>query len=164
MRGQEGIVDVLRLVRSRPFGEWNVVYYDPAKTDHQKMLDRLHANGCPRASQITVPATTEAGVTVDLLNPFAVPGDWVLVSVTLPAGAKGASVQLGDNAEGWDLPGGSWRIAGATAAGETATALVPVKVGLTVVGRKTLPLKVKVDGSTDAVAANPVVDVVTRVQ
>lgn len=61
-------------VRSKPFAEWNVVYYDPAKTTPKKILDRLRAKGCPRAQ--AVPSASERigeKISAVVSNPVAVP-------------------------------------------------------------------------------------------
>jgi hypothetical protein len=93
----------VKAVRSRPFAEWNVVYYDPAKTTPSKILDRLHAKGCPRAAAVAAEeARIGEKISARILNPVAVPGDCFHVVLELP---EGIEHQLG-LPEGWREIGG----------------------------------------------------------
>lgn len=62
-------------LRRSPFGEWNIVYYDPKKTDTQKILARLRAKGCPRAELIPATKAEHNEVVATVENPFVTPGD-----------------------------------------------------------------------------------------
>ncbi len=89
LAGQPGIHDVVMAVRNKPFREWNVVYYDPKKTDLEKIEKRLRQKGCPKARRDVAKPKKSRGVTLVVENPVVTPGDCVLVSVKLPKGRTG---------------------------------------------------------------------------
>lgn len=114
MRGKPGVVSVVKLLRSRPFGEWNVVYYRPDKTDLDTLTQRLRRGGCRNAAQIVAPPKKNGGITVRTANPIVAPGDMVQLAVALPASRSGrVAVEL---PQGWTrlgpatLPGGASRV------------------------------------------------------
>ena len=76
-------------VRNKPFGEWNVVYYDPRKTDLKKIEERLRQKGCQKARRDFARPRKSHGVTLAVENPFVTPGDCVLVSVKFPKARTG---------------------------------------------------------------------------
>jgi hypothetical protein len=93
LTGQPGVLDIVKSVRSRPFGEWNVVYFDPSKTDAAALLQRLRENGCKNATRVETPAVELDGVTIMLSNPIVVPGDVVQLEAT-PSGSRTATIHL----------------------------------------------------------------------
>ena len=73
--GQPGVLDVVKSVRPQPFGEWNIVYFDPQLADPAKILARLRAKGCPKAQEIAAAEARENELRVRCENPIATPGD-----------------------------------------------------------------------------------------
>lgn len=96
--------DVVKTVRQKPFGEWNVVYFDATKIDTEKLLERLRKNGCEKAQHIEAASGGEGDARVEVENPIAAPGDFFVVSVTAPEKAKAGVVLTAP--EGWTLPSG----------------------------------------------------------
>lgn len=89
LKGQPGVLDVVRVMRRRPPGEWIVVYFDLTQTDTTKLLKRLHDNGCPKALHFKSKPVTKAGVEADVSNPVCAPGDIVQCTVRFPQGESG---------------------------------------------------------------------------
>jgi hypothetical protein len=83
--------DVVMTLRSKPFGEWVVAYYDPAKTTTETLLKRLHQKGCREATQEKAAAAESGGIRVSVANPLVAPGDWVQVEVRPPEGKAGTA-------------------------------------------------------------------------
>jgi hypothetical protein len=93
--------------RSRPFGEWVIVYFDGEKTNTETILKRLKTNRCPEAKQV-MPAVVKKGEVEVLVScPLATAGDFFEVGITLPKGKKG---KLSAQApKGWTFPDGAER-------------------------------------------------------
>lgn len=72
---------MVKTVRKKPFGEWNVVYYDASKTTPEKILKRLRAKGCPKARRIPDSKAKARGAIVSVKNPYVAPGDCVLLTL-----------------------------------------------------------------------------------
>ncbi|MGE3165740.1 MAG: hypothetical protein AB7O52_12590 [Planctomycetota bacterium] len=72
----------MKSVRSDPFGEWNIVYFNPEQTDEAKILARLRAKGCPNAQRVpSVSVELGANLRAMVTNPVAVPGDVFVVEL-----------------------------------------------------------------------------------
>jgi len=95
------------LVRSRPFGEWVVAYYDSTKTDAAKLLERLRANGCKKAKRNEPLSGRLNDAEVTLFNPVVAPGDFLHIEVKLPDDAS-ADVKIVPP-DGWAVPDGAER-------------------------------------------------------
>ncbi len=94
---------MVRAVRRKPFGEWNVVYYDASRTDISRIEERLKSKGCREAERVG-PATREKdGIQVVVDNPLAAPGDFFVISVKLPGAAAGKLAL--EPPEGWSSAG-----------------------------------------------------------
>ena len=94
----------MKTVRKKPFGEWNVVYFDAKKTTPAKILKRLRAKGCPKATQVKPVTASANGMTLTLNTPYVAPGD--LVHLIL--GGKGNAKPDVRAPKGWTLyPGPS---------------------------------------------------------
>lgn len=94
----------MKTVRKKPFGEWNVVYFDDTKTTPDEILKRLRAKGCPRAKRVPDRKLTANRATLTVKNPYVAPGDCILLELGgKPAGKPHIALP-----EGWTLfPGPS---------------------------------------------------------
>jgi hypothetical protein len=108
------VVAVLMAMRSSPFREWDIVYYDPQKTNTTTLEKRLHESKCPNAR--TEPATTAeaGGIKLGLQSPAVVAGDWAWLLLEMPSGRSGrlkvtapAGWKLAGGNASWNLPGGA---------------------------------------------------------
>lgn len=99
--------DVVKSMRQKPFGEWNVVYYDAAKTDPEKLEKRLRDKGCPDAKRVEPKTVEKECATIAVENPIATPGDFFSVTLKLPEKTKGKmSVRAPDGWTVQSLPDG----------------------------------------------------------
>lgn len=103
---------MVKAVRQRPFGEFNIVYYDAAQTNPEKLFARLQQARCPQAARVETPPVDKAGVRVRVGNTLATPGDLFHIEVMLPAGRSGTAKVVAP--EGWSVLNGA---AGALKAG-----------------------------------------------
>ncbi|MAG56730.1 MAG: hypothetical protein CMJ83_10605 [Planctomycetes bacterium] len=72
-------------LRKRPFGEWNVVYFDATKTNGDTILKRLRAHGCPKAKLIPsgCASARPALFEIAVYNPVATAGDCFQVAIVI---------------------------------------------------------------------------------
>ena len=108
VRGHKGVLETTMALRQRPFGEWVVIYYHPAKTNGREILRQLQRGGCKRARLIR-----EEGEHATVMNPIITPGNLVQWRVRLREPAQVKTLVL---PEGWALHGGA-RLPGELAAG-----------------------------------------------
>lgn len=96
---------MVKALRQRPFGEFNVVYFDAAKTTPEKLFARLQTARCPQAAREQPAAVEQAGVSLRAGNLLGTPGDLFHVEVVLPPGKTGTAVVAPP--AGWGVPGGA---------------------------------------------------------
>lgn len=105
------MIDCVKTVRNRPFGEWNVVYYDAAKTTPAKLRETLRKGGCRRASAVVSEAVVADGVAARVQNPMIAPGDLLVIELEAPAALAGKPLSM-------KLPAGWKALSAKVAAGE----------------------------------------------
>lgn len=84
LAGQLGIVDVVKAVRPKPFGEWNIIYYNPKQTTPNSILRHLQATRCPQAELVEDRVHKEGDLKLILKNPLVAYGDCFHFIVELP--------------------------------------------------------------------------------
>jgi hypothetical protein len=89
LSGRPGVLDVVKLLRRDPFGEWDAVYYDPAKTDPEQLLRLLREHGCERAARVPAVEASVGGVQAGVQDPMAAPGDLFEITLVGKGGAAG---------------------------------------------------------------------------
>lgn len=97
VRSESGVHEVTMLVRNKPFKEWVTVYYDPEKTNEEKLLKLIRAKRCPRASQVRV-----ANEKFTAMNPFTSEGEIVQLRIADVPKDKAPELVL---PEGWKVFG-----------------------------------------------------------
>lgn len=88
------MIDCVKTVRSRPFGEWNVVYYDADKTTPAKLQELLRKGGCRRATAVVSEAVVVDGVSARVQNPMIAPGDLLVIELEAPKALAGKALTM----------------------------------------------------------------------
>jgi hypothetical protein len=84
-------------LRSKPFGEWILVYYDKTKTSEAKLLNLAKTKGCKRASVIRDQIVKSGKSSALIFNPYICPGDTVVLEINSD-GSEKIKLEL---PEGW---------------------------------------------------------------
>lgn len=98
------------LVRSKPFGEWLIVYYNPSEIQATTLLKLLRKRKCKKALIVKTEAQK-----IEILTPFAAAGDVVqlkmekhklasLKGMKLPTNWKVAGIQTNDGIISLQIP------------------------------------------------------------
>ena len=78
----------MKSVRSKPFGEWNIVYYMKTETTPAKILTRLRQKGCKNATWVQKKDAADGPIRAVARSPIVTAGDIITVSTLRPKGSK----------------------------------------------------------------------------
>lgn len=84
-------------MRSRPFGEWVLIYFDKSKITEIKLLDLCKKKGCKRAAVIAGKTAKSGNTSAKVVNPYICAGDTLVLEIESDGKDK-LSVDLPD---GW---------------------------------------------------------------
>ena len=84
-------------LRSKPFGEWVLIYYDKTQISEETLLELCKKGGCKRAAVIRDKKIEAGKSSALLLNPYICPGDSIALEIDSDGSEK---IEL-ELPEGW---------------------------------------------------------------
>lgn len=152
LKGLGGVLDVVKAHGGDSGGSWVVAYYDPDKTDEDRLLKRLKEKGCSEAERGGFRLSQKEGIRISVMNSIVAPGDLVQLVVRLPWRSAKVDLAL---PPGWTRPEGASLEMGSAARLDIQT---PRKAKP---GQYKVTLKIK-SGTNPAVEAQAGVELVQR--
>jgi hypothetical protein len=106
--GEPGVVSVLRTMRSSPFMELSLVYYDPQATSPAVLQQTLRDRQCPNAEYQEPDVLGGSPLSLSATSYYVVPNDWTLIKVDVE---EGNDIRLGLSGE-WTFGNGeqTWQL------------------------------------------------------